>query len=243
MQCIGIRKGKFEGVVYKYGKVSLGEETKDGNLPFRFEYDILDNNMIPREEFDDDNFFKLLEVEPIALNGERIDQTTIVPGFGRAEEKAVKAIQKHSMNIDGFQRNNKIDEAYLLLGKARYYDRRFFPAMEAFNYLLENYADSKTYVEGRIWREKTNIRLRNNELAIKNDNKQMKGALRHSYHRYCQCPITTERCAKLLCVCVCTKPIQCANNFEVYVRPEAKKPTREIASKTLLFTWAQNWCE
>ena len=60
MQCIGIRKGKFEGVVYKYGKVSLGEETWDGNLPFRFEYDILDNYMIPREEFDDDNFFKLL---------------------------------------------------------------------------------------------------------------------------------------------------------------------------------------
>ena len=60
MQCIGIRKGKFEGVVYKYGKVSLGEETWDGNLPFRFEYDILDNNMIPREEFDDKNFFKLL---------------------------------------------------------------------------------------------------------------------------------------------------------------------------------------
>ena len=60
MQCIGIRKGKFEGVVYKYGKVSLGEETKNGNLPFRFEYDILDNNMIPRKEFDDENFFKLL---------------------------------------------------------------------------------------------------------------------------------------------------------------------------------------
>ena len=47
-------------MVYKYGKVSLGEETSDGNLPFRFEYDILDNNMIPREEFDADNFFKLL---------------------------------------------------------------------------------------------------------------------------------------------------------------------------------------
>ena len=60
MQCIGIRKGKFEGVVYKYGKVSLGEENKDGNLPFKFEYDILDNNMIPRKEFDDENFFKLL---------------------------------------------------------------------------------------------------------------------------------------------------------------------------------------
>ena len=60
MQCIGIRKGKFEGVVYRYGKIALGEETWDGNLPFRFEYDILDNNMIPRAEFDDGDFFKLL---------------------------------------------------------------------------------------------------------------------------------------------------------------------------------------
>jgi hypothetical protein len=120
------------------------------------------------EQAHDDNFFELLEVEPIALNGERMDQTTVVPGFARAEEKAVKAIQKHSMNIEGIQRNNKIDEAYLLLGKARYFDRRFFPALEAFNFLLENYADRKTYVEGRIWREKTNIRLRNDQLAIKN---------------------------------------------------------------------------
>jgi hypothetical protein len=120
------------------------------------------------EQAHDDNFFEFLGVEPIALNGEQMDQTTIVPGFDRAEEKAVKAIQKHSMKINGIQYNNKMDEAYLLLGKARYFDRRFFPAMEAFNYLLENYADGKTYVEGRIWREKTNIRLRNNELAIKN---------------------------------------------------------------------------
>ena len=120
------------------------------------------------EQAYDDNFFELLEVEPIVVNGERMDQTSIVPGFDRAEEKAVKAIQKHSMNIGGIQRNNKIDEAYLLLGKSRYYDRRFSPAMEAFNFLLENYADRKTYVEGRIWREKTNIRLRNDKLAIKN---------------------------------------------------------------------------
>ena len=120
------------------------------------------------EKAHEDNYFELLEVEPTVVNGERIDQTSIVPGFDRAEEKAVKAIQKHSMNIGGIQRNNKIDEAYLLLGKARYYDRRFFPAMEAFNFLLENYTDRKTYVEGRIWREKTNIRLRNNQLAIKN---------------------------------------------------------------------------
>ena len=60
MQCIGIKKGKYAGVVYKYGKVSLGEETEDGKMPFKFEFDILDSNLIPREEFDGDEFPKLI---------------------------------------------------------------------------------------------------------------------------------------------------------------------------------------
>ena len=48
----------------------------------------------------EDNFYELLPVEPINLRGESIDETTIVPGFDRAEEKAVKAIQKHSIKIN-----------------------------------------------------------------------------------------------------------------------------------------------
>ena len=52
--CIGIKGGKFAGVIYKYGNVSLGEETKDGNMPFKFEFDIVDNNAVPKEDFGDD---------------------------------------------------------------------------------------------------------------------------------------------------------------------------------------------
>ena len=84
----------------------------------------------------EENFYDLLPVEPINLRGENFDETTIVPGFDRAEEKAVKAIQKHSIKINETQYNPQIDEAYMLLGKARYFDRRFFPALEAFNFLL-----------------------------------------------------------------------------------------------------------
>jgi hypothetical protein len=54
--------------------------------------------------------------------------------FELAETKATKAI--HSMNIDGRERNFQIDEAYLLLGKTRYYDQRFIPALDAFNYII-----------------------------------------------------------------------------------------------------------
>ena len=57
---IGIKEGKFAGVVYKYGKVSFAkEEDKNGNLPIQFQYDIVDNNGIQREQFDNE-FFKLI---------------------------------------------------------------------------------------------------------------------------------------------------------------------------------------
>jgi hypothetical protein len=58
------------------------------------------------------------------------------------------------MNIDGRERNFQIDEAYLLLGKARYYDQRFIPALDAFNYILYKYPNSSNIYEAKIWRGK-----------------------------------------------------------------------------------------
>ena len=60
--CIGLtdKSGKYHGVVYKYGKVSFAkEEDADGNLPLRFEWDIIDSNGLPKELIDDD-FFNLI---------------------------------------------------------------------------------------------------------------------------------------------------------------------------------------
>ena len=95
-------------------------------------------------------------------------QSTDGQGFTRAENKAAKAIQKHSMYIKGRERNSQMADAYLLLGKSRYYDGRFVPALEAFNYILYKYPDSDLIGEAKVWREKTNLRLRYDDLAIKN---------------------------------------------------------------------------
>ncbi len=151
----GFLNREYHSLISKYNVLFNGEES------FSVGETIL-------EEAFEDNFFDLITVEPINLRGENIDNTTIVPGFDRAEEKAVKAIQKHSIRIDQVQYNRKIDDAYLLLGKARYFDRRFFPALEAFNFLLKSGANRSNFIEGKIWREKTNIRLKNIELAIGN---------------------------------------------------------------------------
>ncbi len=133
-----------------------------------------------------DDWFERLPIEPIEFEE---DKTIIEPPFGlgygfdespkeeekekesstpfsKAEEKAVKSIQKHGMNIEGIERNNKIDDSYLLLGKARYYEQRFIPALEAFNYIIGKYPSASLINETKIWRAKTNIRIDNEELAI-----------------------------------------------------------------------------
>ena len=116
-----------------------------------------------------DNYWAILPVERMQLSEDvMLPGYTTNPNFERAEEKAVKAIQRHSMLIDGSEKNPQIDEAYLLLGKARYYDQRFVPALEAFNYILHKYPLSNTITEAKIWREKANIRMEFHEVAIEN---------------------------------------------------------------------------
>ena len=116
-----------------------------------------------------DNFWEQLPVERMQISEEKL-----LPGdsknadFDRAETKAIKAIQKHSMNIKGSEKNPQMDEAHLMLGKARYYDQRFVPALEAFNYVLYKYPKSDKIYEVKIWREKTNMRLENDALAVNN---------------------------------------------------------------------------
>jgi len=63
-QCIGLteKAGFYQGVVYRYGKVSIPqteEMTEEGDLPFRFEYDIVDSNGLGQEHFGE-AFFTLI---------------------------------------------------------------------------------------------------------------------------------------------------------------------------------------
>ncbi|MCA0958615.1 hypothetical protein LCL86_06150 [Muricauda ruestringensis] len=116
-----------------------------------------------------DDYWEILPVERLKVTDEvKLDSEDNNPNFIIAEEKATKAIQKHSMDIKDEERNSQIDEAFLLLGKNRYFDQRYIPALESFNYILRKYSSSDKLNEATIWREKTNMRLDNPEVAIKN---------------------------------------------------------------------------
>ena len=125
------------------------------------------------DETYEDNYWERLPIEPLKIEeeiipmpGQTVTKSSEAKGFDKAEEKAVKAIQKHSMVIDEFERNKQIDNAYLLLGKSRYYSQRFVPALEAFTFAIDKYPNADLYYETKIWKAKSNIRLQNEELAL-----------------------------------------------------------------------------
>ena len=135
----------------------------------------LDKGVIEVKLQNTDNFWEILPVERM-----QVSEDNLMPGnaknanFEKAETKATKAIQKHSMNIKGSEKNPQMDEAYMMLGKARYYDQRFVPALDAFNYVLNKSPNSDKIYEVKIWREKTNMRLDNDALAVNNLRKLLK---------------------------------------------------------------------
>ena len=57
---IRIDNGRFENVIYNYGKVTIPQkENEDGTMPFHFEFNIMDNAGIPRQEFNE-AFFTII---------------------------------------------------------------------------------------------------------------------------------------------------------------------------------------
>ena len=55
-----ITGGYYDDVIYEYGKVSLpNKENEDGTMPLKFEYTIIENVGIAKEDFDN-QFFDLI---------------------------------------------------------------------------------------------------------------------------------------------------------------------------------------
>ena len=115
----------------------------------------------------EDNFWKILPVEKIVLSKDIITVDGIENAkFLISEEKAAKTIQKHSMLINNVQYNSKIAQAYLLLGRARYLDQRFIPALDAFNQVYKQNLIIDEWYHSVIWKAKCNIRLEQENLAL-----------------------------------------------------------------------------
>ena len=106
------------------------------------------------------------ELLPVFLIGDEQSVSSIKPDLEKAIEKGSKVISQHSMMIRNRQKNDFIDDSYLLIGKARFYDRDFLKALETFNYVIQEFsAEDEIRLEAELWAARTETALENFVIA------------------------------------------------------------------------------
>lgn len=73
------------------------------------------------------------------------------PQTDRALQKGAKMIKKHSMLINGVQKNRWIDDCYFLIGQANFIKRETFPAIQQFRYVIQSSEDKNMKDLARLW--------------------------------------------------------------------------------------------
>ena len=109
-----------------------------------------------------DNFWDII---PVIVDNNITNSLPEYPtkNFLKSEEKAIKVIQK--MGDSRNSASNYINDAYLLLGKSRFYDKRYISSLQAFNYILKQDVKSNIWLEAFYWRTLIYINLQQYELA------------------------------------------------------------------------------
>ncbi len=99
-----------------------------------------------------DDYTKVLSVYKY---GTPENSKSIYPQMDKAILKASTQIQKHSMLIKSKEYNRWVDDSYLLIGKAHFYKRDHYPALEMFQYVYKQYPQSKSKFYALLWLVRT----------------------------------------------------------------------------------------
>ena len=131
----------------------------------------LDEGISQLKESYNENFWEII---PVLTENNITNTLPDYPSknFLKSEEKAIKVIQK--MGDDNNIDSEYINQAYLLLGKSRFYDKRYLSSIQALNYILKQNKKSKYWFEALFYRALIFINLEQYESAISFVEKEQK---------------------------------------------------------------------
>ena len=95
-----------------------------------------------------DNFLELL---PVYYYTPKQDLASAFPSLDRAIEKSSKSVFKHSMLFRGVEYVKKMNDAYMMMGKAYFYKQDYNEAKRVFNYIINVYKEWGSVEEATIW--------------------------------------------------------------------------------------------
>ena len=74
-------------------------------------------------------------------------------------KKCSKLIDRHSIYIKNEEYNRWVDEAYLLVGRAKFHKKEYFGAIEIYEYITYAFADRPSFYEAKIWMARSYIEM------------------------------------------------------------------------------------
>lgn len=98
----------------------------------------------------------------IVYSGNETDAKAFANNFEQAIEKAEIALQKHNQKD-----NHWLDECRFLIGRSWYYKRNYFLAIKNFEFVIQEWPDSKIIPDVYLWLVKTHYMDGNNMKALK----------------------------------------------------------------------------
>lgn len=91
------------------------------------------------------------EIIPIYPLGAEKDAQSIAPKMDKAIKKGATAISRHSILIKGEEHNRWVDDCYLMIAQAYFYQREYVKAIEAFRHISRQFRGSYVDYEAKVW--------------------------------------------------------------------------------------------
>jgi tetratricopeptide (TPR) repeat protein len=101
-----------------------------------------------------DDYTSILE---LYRYGSEDEAAGVAPFMERASEKGSKVVLKHSMNFQGVEYNNWVDDSYMMIGKARFFKADYIGAIEMFDFVSKRFSKSEIRYEALLWMAKANL--------------------------------------------------------------------------------------
>ncbi|MBK9421706.1 MAG: hypothetical protein IPN44_11765 [Flavobacteriales bacterium] len=99
------------------------------------------------------------QVLPIFVNGTEDQAKGMVPTMEECIEKCATVIDRNSMEFDGKEKNNWIDDAWFVIGQSHFYKRSYLDAERTFDYIGRRYKGQDKQMEAKIWLARTAVQL------------------------------------------------------------------------------------
>jgi len=112
-----------------------------------------------------DNYKQLIRINKYSnISGAKSAQTSL----DKAIEKSTLAIQHHSMEIEGEEKNKLIDKNYMVIALSEFYKHDYTSSIKTFNFLVRKSKNENLKAEALIWATKCHQELENKEALRKN---------------------------------------------------------------------------